>query len=137
VELKNCRRCKRLFVTMAQPICPSCLEEEEKDFETVKEYLEEYPQSTSSQIAEGTGVAEEVVVEFIKAGRLVPKKAVIAYSCELCRKPIHKGRLCKVCMSKLESQLRASLAKQKEAKRQEEIRDMASKFIQDLREKKD
>jgi flagellar operon protein (TIGR03826 family) len=136
LNLRNCKRCKNLFVSVGQLICPACVDEEEKQFELVKQYLDEYPKSTPSQISEGTGVPEEMIIEFIKRGRLVTVKTAVAYSCELCRRPISTGRLCNNCKRRLEVQLRSSVERIKKQEREEEIKDFASKFIADLRRRR-
>ena len=42
MNVKNCRKCGRIFNYIGgQPICPTCREEAEKKFETVKNYIKE------------------------------------------------------------------------------------------------
>ena len=42
MDVRTCRRCKRLFNYITGPvICPGCREEVEKEFQIVKKYIEE------------------------------------------------------------------------------------------------
>jgi predicted amidophosphoribosyltransferase len=53
MEVKYCARCKKLFQYIGGPmLCPSCRDEEEKDFQRVKEFLRENPKATITEISE-------------------------------------------------------------------------------------
>ena len=58
MDVKNCRRCKRLFNYLAGPqICPACREEIEAEFQKVKKYLFDNRNATIAQVAEECEVA--------------------------------------------------------------------------------
>ncbi|MDI6703162.1 MAG: MerR family transcriptional regulator [bacterium] len=129
-ELKHCSRCRKLFVSLGRSLCPKCLEDDEREFERVKEYLDEHPFSNAGEIAEGTGVPEEKIIEFIKQGRLLlVDKTPITYPCELCKRQIFTGRLCDSCKGKLSEELKKSLIKSTDEKHRKEKIDQASKFV--------
>lgn len=136
MELRNCRRCKKLFVSVGRSICPKCVDEEEKQFEIVRKYLEEHPHSTASQIAKATNVPEEQIIEFVKSGRLTIKDALIAYECEICGRPIYTGKVCIECRKKLFEELQASIKKSQELAKKKAKEDLATKFIEDLKKRK-
>ncbi|MCX7796160.1 MAG: MerR family transcriptional regulator [bacterium] len=105
MPLANCKECGKLFLKVASDICPECQRKEEEDFNKVKEYLKEHPNANLSEIMEATGVGENKISKFIRAGRLSIKP-----TCESCGRPIDSGRLCPECRIKLLKEVRNVLA---------------------------
>ncbi|GAB2545233.1 TIGR03826 family flagellar region protein [Gracilibacillus alcaliphilus] len=108
-ELANCLKCDKVFVKITRSICPSCIEEEEKEFQLVYQFLKkrENRQATIPEIAEGTGVSEEQILAFVQAKRLNPAKFPnLHYSCSRCGNPIAAGAFCFNCQSELQSDLK-------------------------------
>jgi hypothetical protein len=68
--IEACRRCGRLVPYMPRGICRDCLEEREKQFSVVREWLRENPGASISQASEATGIDEPVIAGFINEGRL-------------------------------------------------------------------
>lgn len=101
-EMRNCKRCGKVFLYAGVPICPECLEKEEKQFRDVKRYLEENPRSGVSEISEGTGVPVEVVIEFLRQGLLVSQPGSSGQlTCMICKRPITRGKICPRCEAML------------------------------------
>jgi hypothetical protein len=97
-EVRNCKRCGKIFVYAGIPVCPECLEKEEEQYRKVKRYLDEHPRAGVSETSEGTGVPVEVVVEFLRQGLLVTQAGPAGQlTCMICKKPITRGRLCPRC----------------------------------------
>lgn len=109
MNLMNCSKCKKLFVSIGRSICPECLERERNEFDMVRKYLAENPHSTASQIAEATGVQESVIIDLVKKGSISAEKAIIIYDCEICGRPIHSGRVCSICKEKLTTELKEGM----------------------------
>src|SRR5690625_6060204 len=86
-ELANCVCCEAVFVKNIRDICESCYKQEEKDFETVYNFLKqrENREATLQEIIKATEVDEKLIIKFIKTNRLrtsqFPK---LAYPCEKC-----------------------------------------------------
>jgi flagellar operon protein (TIGR03826 family) len=104
MELKKCPRCGKLFAYSALPICDACLQKEEADFVKVRDYLREYPNSGLKETCEDTEVSENLIIKFLKEGRLISTNAFIGVlSCERCGKHINSGRFCEKCIVELKS----------------------------------
>ena len=72
-ELANCVKCGKVYVkTEIRELCYDCFREEEEAFEKVRRFINKRENRTASmkEISEGTGVPEELVLKFIKRGRL-------------------------------------------------------------------
>ncbi len=107
MDIKNCKRCGKVFVYNGVDLCPDCVREDEDDFKRVKEFLYQYPKSTILEIAEITGVDREKVWEFLREGKLelAEKNSGIMLKCERCGEPINSGRFCNDCLNIIKSQL--------------------------------
>ncbi|WP_108668999.1 TIGR03826 family flagellar region protein [Peribacillus acanthi] len=108
-ELANCPKCDSIFLKSAfRDVCEACFKEEEKLFEKVYNFIrkKENRTATMMQVVEGTGVTEDLIVKFIKAGRLkLAQFPNLGYSCEKCGTTIRDGKLCGACATQLKSQL--------------------------------
>lgn len=62
--------------------------------------------ATIPQIEKATGVEEELILKFIKSGRLqVTHFPNLGYPCDRCGKIIQKGKLCESCAGSLRKDL--------------------------------
>ena len=99
MEVKNCKKCKRLFNYIAgQQLCPACKEELEKKFQEAKEYIRSNKDATIQTVAEAIDVPETQIKEWIRDERLVfANVSVAGIVCEKCGTPISTGRFCDKC----------------------------------------
>ena len=70
MALASCQRCKKLFEKIRSPICPSCEDLEEEDYEKVRQALVDHPNSSAEQLSEVSGVAIECVLRLLAQGRI-------------------------------------------------------------------
>lgn len=110
MEVKNCSKCRKLFQYLSgPPLCPSCKEAEEKEFQDVKAYLKEHPKATITEVSETLEISVDKITRFLKEGRLeiAPGSAIIL-ECERCGTPVTSGRYCAMCSNKLEGDFNAT-----------------------------
>ncbi|HHU93059.1 MAG TPA: flagellar protein [Halanaerobiaceae bacterium] len=104
LDLRNCPNCGRLFAKKpGVDLCPVCLDTEEEDFQKVKSFLWDYPNSTIEVVHEKTGVSRERIIKFIRDDRLIAEGLTLDYTieCERCGTLIPSGRFCKKCQDEL------------------------------------
>ncbi len=71
-KIKTCRKCRApIHENSLHEYCSSCMKIVEDIFEKIRDYLREYPGSTSFEIEQRLGIPLHVVNNFIKDGRLV------------------------------------------------------------------
>lgn len=120
----NCPNCGALFVkTNLRDVCEKCYKEENQAFETVYKFIRKRENRTATiyEAAEGTGVDEELIIKFIRTGKLkLAQFPNLGYPCQKCRTIIREGILCDDCSKDLRSEL--SIFKQEE-ERKKEIRE--------------
>lgn len=108
-ELSNCPNCNSVFVkTQFREVCQNCWKEEEKQFETVYQFIRkrENRAATIGQVEEQTGVEEELILKFIRSGRLqITHFPNLGYPCDKCGKIIRTGKLCETCAVELRKEL--------------------------------
>jgi hypothetical protein len=86
-------------------LCPSCFKEEEALFEQVDKYLRDHPGANLEAVAEGTGIAKEIILDFIRRGRLVTLETAGLLRCDICARPIDQGRICNDCAAQFKEGL--------------------------------
>lgn len=110
MDVKNCRRCRRLFNYIGgQPICPQCREELEKKFQEVKRYLFDHRNANISDVVENCEVDEGQIRQWVREERLEFSSGIdIGMSCENCGAPITSGRFCDKCKATMINDLKSA-----------------------------
>lgn len=108
-DLVNCPSCGKIMVrNQFRDMCQECYIEEEKLFEIVYKYMRKRVNRTATmtQVVEATEVPEELILKFIKSGRIrVTEFPNLGFPCEKCGSIIQKGKLCDRCVSRLKSEI--------------------------------
>lgn len=122
MNLANCPNCDALFVkTTFRMVCDVCYKEEEAQFNKVYEFIRKSSNRTATmaQVVEATEVEEELIIRFVKSGKLrLAQFPNLGIPCEQCGKPINDGRLCKECSQNFGKELKTF---EKEEDRRKEI----------------
>ena len=107
MDVRNCKRCKKLFnYITGQPLCPACKEELETKFQEVKKYLFEHRGATLATVCEECDVEEHQVRQWIREERLEVMSGFDAsIVCEVCGAAITSGKYCQKCKMELMSDL--------------------------------
>lgn len=103
MNVRNCRKCRRLFNYVAGPyLCTACREEMEAKFQEVKQYIEEHRHADIRQVAEVCEVDPIQIHQWIKEERLCfSDDSPIGIPCERCGKTIKVGRFCDKCKAEM------------------------------------
>jgi flagellar operon protein (TIGR03826 family) len=99
MEMVNCPRCGKVFARMSEPICDSCAKEEERLFETVRDYINENPGNRLEEVALACNISVKKIMRYIRDGRIEVSAAIAGeVRCERCGRPIRRGKLCDTCV---------------------------------------
>ncbi len=114
-EVRNCRKCGKIFNYIGSPICPICKQAEEEDFKKIKDYLYRNPGSSITQVSIELDIGVEKIRRFLKDGRLeiTGDDGNMILECENCGKSIKSGRFCDECERNLASELKATASQMK------------------------
>ena len=127
-DLVDCPSCGKIFVkNKFRDICESCYKEEEKMFDIVNKFIRkrENRAATIPQVLEGTGIEEDLLLKFIKKGRLsLTHFPNLGYPCEKCGKIIRTGKLCQTCSEAFRKELNLY---DKEVERLQELKEKEKK----------
>jgi hypothetical protein len=109
--------CKKPFHSIGSKICPSCLEQIDKDFIVVRDYIYEHVGAHIDDVSEETGVSKQTIMHLLREGRLQLDNpdADGMLVCEVCKKPINSGRMCDECKDSVASTMKKSISDQKPA----------------------
>lgn len=114
MEMKNCKKCGRVFASMGDKICPECKEKEDEMFTVVKDYIYDHPHATVKEISADTEVEEETILRYLREGRIeVADDSLSLLTCEKCGKSIRTGKYCPECAKKLTNALNTAVAMSK------------------------
>ncbi len=108
MSIRNCKRCGKIYqYNGVHKICDNCRAQLEKDFEEVKEFLKENPNSSISEVSEETGVEKKTIIEFIKNNRLIAEDLEIdvKIQCQRCGTEIKHGKYCDKCISDMKDEI--------------------------------
>jgi flagellar operon protein (TIGR03826 family) len=128
MDVRQCKRCRKIFNYTGSPICPVCVQESDRQFDEVRNYIYENPQSTLDMVCEETEVAAEDIKRWLKEGRLIlHKSSAPLINCEKCGVPIVTGRLCDKCVSNVQSELSGAASSLRPTPAEPPIKKQASK----------
>ena len=107
MQVRNCRKCGRLFNYISGPgICPACLQAVEDKFQEVKKYIQQHGRADMEDICKDCEVDTAQIQTWIRQERLqFSDDSPIKVSCEMCGKMISGGRFCAECKDKMARQL--------------------------------
>jgi predicted nucleic acid-binding Zn ribbon protein len=99
---KKCKSCGKMFLEIRKSdLCPECMAKETDQFQKVKDYLWDYPGSTTQDISKFTEVPEGLILKWYEDGRLEKSKIRATEHCKICGKPIAVGEICKNCQKEM------------------------------------
>ncbi|MCQ6277126.1 hypothetical protein JMM81_19815 [Bacillus sp. V3B] len=120
-DVVNCPSCGNLMVkNKFRDICEGCWKEEEKIYEIVYQFIRKRQNrmATLRQVVEATGVDENLLIKFIKTGRLKTAQFPnLGYPCDKCGNMIRTGKLCGDCTNDLREEM--ALHEKEEERKQE------------------
>ena len=111
LNVRNCRKCGKIFnYVQGPPICQSCAQKLEEDFQRVKEYIRSNPAATLASTAEDCEIEVNQIKQWVREERLAFSSAEgSGIVCEKCGKPIISGRFCDECKNSVTRDLRESI----------------------------
>ena len=114
MDVRNCRKCGKIFnyVIGGPKICPQCQQQLEEDFQKVKQYISDNPNTTMFATAEACEVDVNQIKEWLRQERLtLSSSAGAELVCESCGTPIMSGRFCDKCKNQVANELQNAIRK--------------------------
>lgn len=112
LTLAKCARCERLFPKLRSAVCVECQDDEDRDFEKIRDVLGASSGLSADQVAERAGVPLPCVLRLIKEGRIasvVPGEHVRCGRCGAQAISFSK-RLCERCLMELDREFAQALS---------------------------
>lgn len=114
MKVDNCKRCKKLYNKIKTPYCPTCLDEIDRQFGLIRDYMNENPYADVNTVLKETGTEEKVLLFLLREERLtISTRALIP--CDSCGKMIKSGRYCSECTVKLTTEFHKAEEEQKKS----------------------
>ena len=111
MNVRNCRKCRRLFnYVMGPSFCPDCRAREEDQFQDVKKYVQEHGRASMHEVAEACDVTMKQIQQWIRDDRLMlADDSPLAIECERCGRMIRGGKFCPACSNELAAKLQSAM----------------------------
>lgn len=120
MNIKNCKKCGKIYNYDGFSICYHCRNEENEIFQKVREYIYDNSDADINKVSEATEVPTKKILEFLRQGKLEIKEGSnLILDCERCGEPIKLGRFCNSCVNEIGRELKGVLREDKE--KQEEL----------------
>ena len=112
MDIRNCKKCGKIYAYDGFDLCLACRKEEEEEFKRVRKYIYDNPNASIQTVSEETNVSVKKILRFLKEGKLEIKdeNSNFILNCERCGVPIKTGRFCEKCKAELERELKSSIA---------------------------
>jgi len=108
-QIETCPSCGDIYVkNQFRDVCQKCWKEEEQAYDQVSKFMRrrENRAATMLQVVEAVGVKEELLLKFIRTGRLkVTQFPNLGYPCDKCGTIIRSGKLCEPCALEIKKDL--------------------------------
>lgn len=125
MNVRNCRRCKKLFNYVVGPyLCPQCREDMEKKFQEVKKFVQEHAHADVRTVSEECDVDTTQIRQWVKEERLIfSDDSAIGIACERCGTTIRSGRFCEKCKLEMTNGFKNAItpAREQVAKKREDL----------------
>lgn len=120
MNIIQCSLCKKPFQSLGGRICGDCLTKLDEDFVKVRDYIYEHKHADIDKVAEETEVSKQAILHLLKEGRLQIEDAGVGsiLLCEVCKKPISTGRMCKECQGRVALSMQKNITDSKPAAQQ-------------------
>lgn len=102
-ETKSCKICGKLFQQIGfSDTCLDCMEQDEKDFQRIREYIHEHGRPSIFEVASNLDMTMSKIKKYLREGRLeIVEKINSFLDCEICGKPIQSGKYCDDCFKQV------------------------------------
>lgn len=114
MNVKNCRKCRKLFNYVVGPfLCPNCKDELEMKFQEVKKYVQGNAGAGVHEVSEACDVGIPQIQQWVREERLMfTESAAIGLECERCGKSVRSGRYCIECRNELTNEFKGAMGQQ-------------------------
>lgn len=116
MNIIQCSLCKKPFHSIGGKVCIDCLKKLDDDFIIVRDYIYEHKHADIDKVSEETGVSKQSILYLLKDGRLqfddLSAGGGVLF-CEVCKKPINTGRMCKECKGRIAMTMEKSISTNK------------------------
>ena len=113
MNVRNCRKCRRLFNYVVGPVyCAQCKQEMEEEFQKVKKYVQDNPGCDIRMVSEACEVDPMQIRQWVREERLCfSDDSPIGIGCERCGITIKSGRFCAKCKSDMTNEFKSVMPK--------------------------
>lgn len=115
MDVRNCRKCGKLFNYVMGPItCQQCREQLEEKFQIVKQYVFEHQGCGIAEVSAECDVTPQQIKQWLREERLeFSADSAVGLNCEVCGASIRSGRFCEKCKANMTNNLQSVYKKEK------------------------
>lgn len=121
MSLTKCARCKKPFNKLRSTICPQCHDDEERDYDQIRDAMREHEgrQFNAEEMAKLVEVDIAVVLRMLDEGLLSNVEIGKSVICGMCGAPAisMRKKLCQRCLIKLDQKVAMQRAQMRSAEK--------------------
>ncbi len=112
MNVRNCRRCRKIFNYAMGPIyCNQCKKELEEEFQVVKKFVQDNPGCDIRMVSEECNVDPSQIRQWVREERLCfAEGSATGINCERCGVMIRSGRFCDKCKADMTNSFRSVIS---------------------------
>jgi flagellar operon protein (TIGR03826 family) len=109
MDLRNCRKCDRMYGHDGMDLCPKCRSNDSEELKIIKDYLYDNPKASIKNVSDDTGVNSTKILKFLREEKIEIAEGSenMILDCERCGKAIRSGKFCDYCVQELKSELKS------------------------------
>ena len=107
MPLASCVRCNHIFDKIKEPVCPKCQPDEDKDYDKIREVLDQNPNLNCEQVAAAADVDVACVTRMLDQGFIANVSMSDAVECGICGAPAisPSKKICQACLEKTNARI--------------------------------
>lgn len=127
MALTKCPRCGKLFNKPGNSqylVCNGCIDDEQRDYEKIREILEEYGNISAIEVSEKTEIPLDVILRMCDQGWFEAETTSESIYCGRCGAPAISAtkRLCEACLIQLQRECLKSINELKQSLKEKAMR---------------
>ena len=124
MNIRQCKRCKKIFNYSGNIICPDCIRALDQKFIEVRDYIYDNPDALIETVCEETGAETADIHRWLREGRLMlTNNSIPLLNCKSCGAPIFTGQMCDKCMMDVKTKFQKTAASLKPAETLKSVQD--------------
>ena len=115
LKVAYCSECGQIYQKNLRGLCQQCALESDQQLRAIDRYMAYHPSADTDKVAAHVGIAPSRIRGWLRQGKLrndsYPNLCDV---CDLCEEPIHSGKLCHSCSTRIQTDIHRMLSQEQQ-----------------------